>query len=212
MTTEIHLRRALGILGMILPLANIGFGFLFCRYAMGLEVPISYFDSISATHYASSSLLFEGVVFAVGCFLITYRGYDIADYWISTVTGIMGLLLTLFPTAVEGIPAFNFCGIDSSITRWIHNITAIAFFLGLAFMEIWQFTKTNTDTPTPEKKKRNVLYRVCGIGMLVAVFLGGAVDFLFHLPFSTYIGEGIGLEFFGIAWLVKGQTLLKDKC
>ena len=67
MTTELHLRRMLGILGMFLPLADIGFGFLFCRYAI---VPISYFDSIFASHYASSSLLFEGVVFAVGCFLL----------------------------------------------------------------------------------------------------------------------------------------------
>ena len=101
-------------------------------------------------------------------------------------------------------------GIDAGITKWIHNITAIAFFFGLAFMEIWQFTKTSGNM-TDEKKKRNILYRTCGIGMIVSIFLGGALNFLFNLPYTTYIGEGIGLEFFGIAWLVKGETILKDK-
>ena len=179
---------------------------------MGLEIEPLLWDSISASHYASSSLLFEGTVFAVGMFLICYRGYDVRDFWITTVGGIMALILTLFPTDSPFYPgAFNFMGIDSSITRWIHNVSAITFFFCLAFMEIWQFTKTNTDTPTEQKKKRNILYRVCGIGMIVSIFLGGALNFLFGLPYTTYIGEGLGLEFCGVAWLVKGETILKDQ-
>lgn len=209
--TEIYQRRALGILGMLLPLLDVGFGYFFCKYVMKLEIEPLLFDSISASHYASSSLLFEGTVFAVGCFLICYRGYDVVDYWITTLAGIMALILTLFPTSVSFYPnAFNFCGIDSSITKWIHNISAITFFFCLAFMEIFQFTKTSGNI-TDEKKKRNRLYRICGIIMLAAIFVGGALSFLFKLPYTTYIGEGIGLEAFGIAWLVKGETLLKDK-
>lgn len=209
--TEIYQRRALGILGMILPVIDVGFGYFFCRYVVGLEIEPLLFDSISATHYASSSLIFEGCVFAVGCFLVCYRGYDIKDYWLSTVAGIMGLILVLFPTASDFYPnAFNFCGIDASITKWIHNISAITFFFCLAFMEIFQFTKTSGNM-TNEKKKRNILYRTCGITMIAAIFLGGALSFLFKLPYTTYIGEGIGLEAFGIAWLVKGETILKDK-
>ena len=210
--TEIYQRRALGILGMLLPILDVGFGYFFCRYVVGLEIEPLLWDSISASHYASSSLLFEGTVFAVGCFLICYRGYDIRDMWITVVAGVMALILTLFPTSSQFYPgAFNFCGIDASITKWVHNVSAITFFFCLAFMEIWQFTKTNTDTPTDEKKKRNIIYRVCGIGMIVSIFLGGALNFLFGLPYTTYIGEGLGLEFFGVAWLVKGETILKDK-
>lgn len=209
--TEIYQRRTLGILGMLLPLLDVGFGYFFCRYVMGLEVEPLLWDSISSSHYSSASLLFEGTVFAVGCFLICYRGYDVVDYWITTLGGIMALILTLFPTSVPFYPgAFNFCGIDANITKWVHNVSAITFFFCLAFMEIFQFTKTSGNM-TNEKKKRNVLYRTCGIVMIAAIFLGGALSFLFKLPSTTYIGEGIGLEAFGIAWLVKGETLLKDK-
>lgn len=208
--TEIHQRRCLGILGMVLPVVDIGFGYFWCKYLMGIDVPEQLFESVSATHYAPSVLLFEGIVFAVGMFLICYRGYDVKDYWISTITGIMGVLLTLFPTATGGQDGINFVGLHPSVTQWVHYVTSILFFIGLAVMEIWQFTKTSDPQPSKNKKIRNIVYRTCGIGMLVSVFVTGAINFLFHVPFLLYIGEGVGLELFGIAWLVKGETLLKD--
>ena len=209
--TEIYQRRALGILGMLLPIVDIGFGYFWCKYLMGLDINPHLFESVSASHYSYSYLLFEGIVFAVAVFLICYRGYDIKDYWITTVSGIMGIILTLFPTATGVFDGYNFVGLTPNITQWVHYATSILFFLGLAFMEIWQFTKTSDKEPTKRKKIRNIIYKTCGITMLVVILVCGAIGTLCKVPFVLYIGEGIGLEAFGIAWLIKGETLFKDK-
>ena len=208
--TEIYQRRALGILGMLLPILDIGFGFFWCKYVMKLDIDSKLFESISSTHYSYSYLLFEGIVFAVAMFLICYRGYDIKDFWITTITGILGVFLCLFPTATGGFTGYNFIGLPPEITQWVHYVTSILFFVGLAVMEIWQFTKTSDKEPTKRKKIRNIIYKTCGITMLASIFIAGALGFLFKIPFVLYIGEGLGLEAFGIAWLVKGNTLFKD--
>jgi len=208
--TEIYQRRALGILGMLLPIVDIGFGYFWCKYLMGLDINQSLFESISSTHYSYSYLFFEGIVLAVSVFLICYRGYDVKDFWLTTITGVFGILLTLFPTATGGFDGYNFIGLPPSITQWVHYTTSILFFVGLAIMELWQFTKTGNKEPTRNKKIRNTIYRICGIGMLVSILVAGAINFLFHVPFLLYAGEGLGLEFFGIAWLVKGATIFRD--
>ena len=177
---------------------------------------ISFFKRISNNGLPAvplgspSSLLFEGIVFTTGIFLICYRGYDVKDFWITTVSGIMALLLTLFPTSAINYDSINFIGLHTNVTQWIHQVSAILFFTGLAFMEICQFTKTNMEIMTTKKKIRNVIYRTCGIGMLSIIIICGAINFLFKTSYILYIGEGIGLELFGIAWLVKGETILKD--
>lgn len=59
------------------------------------------------------------------------------------------------------------------------------------------------------KRVRNIIYRVCGIGMLAALVL-----MVLPIQFfaKTFIVEAIALTFFGISWLVKGQVfgLFKD--
>ena len=60
------------------------------------------------------------------------------------------------------------------------------------------------------KKVRNIVYVVCGIGMLCAMVL-------MPLPISfnakTWYVEMIALTFFGISWLTKGGAIpfLNDK-
>lgn len=59
------------------------------------------------------------------------------------------------------------------------------------------------------KRVRNIIYRVCGVGMLAALVL-----MVLPIQFfaKTFIVETIALTFFGISWLVKGQVfgLFKD--
>ena len=79
----------------------------------------------------------------------------------------------------------------------------------LSINSLFLFT-LGEENPTKQKKIRNIVYRVCGIGMLCALAL-------MVIPVSffakTFIVEAIALTFFGISWLVKGQALgiLKDK-
>ena len=98
--------------------------------------------------------------------------------------------------------------VDLSAT--IHNISACVFFCLLALNILFLFTRSSGN-PTEEKIKRNRIYRVCGFGILV--FMASQV-LLTLSPLKgpyTLINEVGMLIFFGVAWLVKGNGLLRDK-
>ena len=65
------------------------------------------------------------------------------------------------------------------------------------------------------KKRRNIIYRFCGIVMALAItciiiytaFLRETAIARFD---SVLILESVGLIAFGVLWLVKGETLFKD--
>ena len=65
---------------------------------------------------------------------------------------------------------------------------------------------------TPNKKKRNIIFRVCGIGMLASFIL--LIPFLLlDVRVGMWIVEALALLFFGISWLTKSQCyswLFKD--
>jgi hypothetical protein len=210
-------RRVLGILGICLPILTIIFSIFGFQY---FDMPF-FVENISATHYYNSYLFFEGIIIAVGLFLITYEGYDIKDKWITTIGGISAIIIAFFPyqppNAMITNP-WNFLMISPKITEIFHLIGAVTFFACLFFMQTFQFTKF--DFITKEKEKRNLLYRICGWITLSAVIIGTGMDRMdiIGLPHITagifgfsFIGEAISLFAFGIAWLVKGETFLKDK-
>jgi hypothetical protein len=89
------------------------------------------------------------------------------------------------------------------------------FFLALAGYSFFIFTKTDPSTPmTPEKRKRNVLYRVSGILIVVCMALIAVVNLvptgaIANLQPVFWL-ETVASVSFGLSWLVKGETLLKD--
>jgi hypothetical protein len=69
---------------------------------------------------------------------------------------------------------------------------------------------------TPRKLLRNMVYSVCGWAILASIFL----IILCKLLGLTYLAGELGSMFcfettaliaFGIAWLVKGETILRDE-
>lgn len=80
---------------------------------------------------------------------------------------------------------------------------------------MFQFTKGSSKTP--QKKKRNLIYRGCGVTIFISLLIIG-LYFLYlekEYPFLTkykpvFWLESIALLAFGISWLVKGDTLFKD--
>jgi hypothetical protein len=207
------LRQGLGILGILLPVVDIFFG-LFGFRVFGFPVR---FPSISATHYYNSYLLFEGLVFATGCFLIAYRGYDIKDHVLSILAGCGAIVLTLFPCnpppdSMSSVP-WNFLMLPWGITQYFHDAGALVFFGMLFWIIEFQFTK-HGEVVTWKKSVRNKIYRVCGwvmlAGLVFGFFPGGWwQDWVIG---RTYIGEWVSLWAFGIAWVTKGQMFFKDEC
>lgn len=184
----LRLRAILGWLGMLLPWIVV--------------LLIGYFpDSISATWYTNACTVFMIILGSASILLVTYRGYEKIDDIILTLSGVFGLGICLFPCAVYGYPGkVGTFMIDSSISNTIHFICAIAFFVLLAYNSFFLFTKSVGEM-TRKKRIRNIIYRVCGVGM-VASFIIVAFP---YFPRQIWITEALALFFFGISFLTKAD-------
>lgn len=209
MINTIKLRKILGWLGMLLP-------WIVAILYMIFEVKcVAFPNSISATYYVDSCITpFMIILGAAGILLICYSGYEKIDNIICTIAGIFGLAICLFPCALQYYPdkLVGTFQLPAYISGWIHNIAAVIFFGLLAFNSFFLFTKSSGEI-TSEKKKRNIIFKVCGIGMIGSFILLIPLSLL-HVSAATWIIEAIALMFFGISWLTKSQCyswLFKDK-
>ena len=83
--------------------------------------------------------------------------------------------------------------------------SALAFFGILAYNSLFQFTKSSGEM-TNNKKKRNIIFRVCGIGMIASFILLPLVYLgIVDIPHVVWVMEMIALAFFGISWLTKAN-------
>lgn len=209
------LRKALGVLGMALPLILWLGAFIFFRD--GVQ------DSISHYYYTGMRDVFVGIIFAIGLFLASYTGYrdkpeeperkpPISDNMAGNIASVCAILLAILPTTPETNPS-----LADSVKGVLHFIFAAGFFLLMAYFCLWLFTRTAKEgTPTPRKQIRNQIYRVCGITILVAIALiAGAKLFLSDGASKSsnivFWLEAVAVVAFGFSWLVKGEALLWDQ-
>ena len=202
-----RIRNLAGFLGMILPWISL-IGAIIVSNTTGVPAEFWPTLSISATYYICPAL--TGILTAASVVLMCYDGYSLRDNIVTTISGIFGIMIVLFPCActVSG-ELVGFFQLPVAISNTIHCASACAFFILLSINSLFLFTIGEKES-TKQKKIRNIIYRVCGIGMLCALIL-------MVLPVSffakTFVVEAIALTFFGISWLVKGQVfgILKDK-
>src|ERR671933_275348 len=86
----LNLRRAIGLLGMGLPLVLV-LGKLLGDGGGLLE-------SISDYYYSSMRNVFVGTLWAIGIFLFSYRGYERKDDIAGTLACLAAIGVALFPT------------------------------------------------------------------------------------------------------------------
>lgn len=216
MINTTRLRCMLGWLGLLLPWIVVLLYFAFP-------------ESISATYYLPKTITPFMVILGSSSFLlISYRGYDSVDDWVNTISGTCGLGVCLFPCWVydlagQKVGTFNLPIETSNI---FHVTSAIIFFSLLAINSLFLFTKSEhprTPDPllppvrrvlnyiyqlfttpaetTPNKKKRNVIFRICGAGMILSF----AILLLPYFRIQTWLTEAIALFFFGISFLTKAN-------
>lgn len=202
-----RIRNLAGFLGMILPWISL-IGAIIVSNTTGVPAEFWPTLSISATYYICPAL--TGILTAASVVLMCYDGYNLRDNIVTTISGVFGIMIVLFPCActVSG-EMVGFFQLPVAISNTIHCASACAFFILLSINSLFLFTLGEKE-PTKQKKIRNIIYRVCGIGMICALIL-------MVLPVSffakTFVVEAIALTFFGISWLVKGQVfgILKDE-
>lgn len=184
----LRLRTMLGTLGMLLPWIVV--------------LLIGYFpDSISATWYTNACTVFMIILGSASILLISYKGYEKIDDIILTLSGVFGLGICLFPCAISTVPGkVGTFLIDSSTSNIIHFVCAIIFFGLLAYNSFFLFTKSSGEV-TKKKKIRNIIYRVCGVGMLASFIIMAFPYF----PCQTWVTEALALFFFGISFLTKAD-------
>lgn len=185
----IRLRIVLGVLAILLPwivaLLNNGFP-----------------ASISATYYVAECITpFMGILISSSVILMCYKGYDWQDDLILSLSGLMGLGICLFPTYKSGMDYVGTFHTPVETSSTLHNICAILFFVLLAYNSFFLFTKGDGQ-PTKKKKIRNIIYRICGVGMLASFALLLLPDF--HI--KVWLVETIALFFFGLSFLTKADV------
>ena len=191
----IRLRLALGWLGMFLPWISLILSLIF-----GYGIP----DSISATYYFAPTITpFTVILGSASLLLISYAGYDKHDDIICTIAGIFGLLICIFPCSDSDLQYVGMLQLPIAISGWLHNICAISFFALLAYNSFFLFTKSS-GCMTKNKESRNIIYKGCGIGMLVAFLLLIPLSYL-DIHGGIWLIEMIALSFFGISWLTKSD-------
>jgi hypothetical protein len=209
------LRRLIGILGMALPLVCALGGLAFGDRAFGdggLQ------RSISRYYYTNVRDFFVGLMLGMSFFMMTYKGYQLIDTIANLLTGLAGICVGLFP-CLAGDPDLRvgFFQLRESASNAVHLACAGTFFVLLALSSLFLFTRTRADrAPSDRKRLRNAVYIVCGCVMLgVLVALGVLLLVLDQQTLERtrleFIAEVVLLEAFGIAWLVKGETILKDR-
>lgn len=197
----IRLRKTVGWLGMLLPIIVL----VLCLIFQCVPGDHIFPDSISQTYYFEPTITpFMGILIAASILLICYRGYEKIDDIINTLTGIAGLGICLFPCMTTRDPYVGTFQLDRVTSGWIHNISAVLFFGLLAYNVIFLFTKSSGEM-TKNKKIRNIIYRVCGIGMVVALLAIVLVS-VFNIWGGTWLVEAVALFFFGIAFLTKADV------
>lgn len=199
-----RLRIMIGALGMLLP------------WLVAL-ITLSWPSSISITYYSLFAVgTFMVVLGSAGILLINYKGYDRLDDIIASAAGVAGIGICLFPMTYIGAEEtqVGVLHLPSNISNIFHCISAFAFFALLAYMSFFLFTKTGGGEITPQKKIKNIIYRICGVGMLGA-FLLMLLQYIpgFNCYNLTWIVEAIALFFFGASWIVKSDAIpwLQDK-
>jgi hypothetical protein len=213
------MRRAIGVLGITLPLILVAGSALFggCR-------EVQY--SISTYYYTNMRNIFVGYNCAVALFLFAYRGHD----WRDNLAGYLGCIFVLgvafLPCSLgkaQG-PCLLPAPAQNPLVGKLHNLSALLYFMILIVYSLFLFPRTHTDMITGEKmfmgrqkRKRNVVYYICGSLMTVSLILILAYIWILEDHFQNlrrlnpvFWLEVVMLLSFGISWLTKGQLFFRD--
>lgn len=230
-TSYKKLRKAIGILGMVLPFALLIGNYLineadilnsstfiivdkecYSEYA-ALD---SFKSSISHYYYSTVGELFTGILTVVAVFMFCYKGHPlrdtdrirISDNFATNLAGFAAIGVAWFPCSADDCITDNVrTFLSSSTTAAIHYISAALFFGALAFMCIVNFRRTNTRGFAAASD--SWIYLWCGIGIIF--FMGCAFVFgnlIYDIWVSDWrliwIFETLMLLLFGYSWLRKG--------
>lgn len=196
----LNLRLLIGLLGFFLPLFLVIFDSI-SKGIFHIEYSISdYYNNGSAGD------LFVGVLFVLGFFLLSYKGYEKIDDRIADIGCIGAIGVALFPTTSE-----------NNFVHMMHFVFAMILFTVFIIFSLYLFRKTSMDKEIGrQKKNRNKVYATCGIIMILCILgiiisMQQPLEELSKRCSLVFWFETIALIAFGFSWIVKGEYFWKDK-
>jgi len=215
-TTYGVLRRGIGYLAIVLPVILAVGGFVLYK--------LPFQDSISAYYHAflptaqppglfdvaGNGVMrnwFVGILWAVGVFLVLYRGYGRRENIALNVAGVLLIIVAMFPMGW-------ICGATCSQIS-IHGTAAILFFLAIGYVCIFRSGDTLPlieDLDTRAFYRR--WYRIIGWVMWVFPLVVAVLEFFQLRPFGTrtvFFIEVAGIWTFAAYWLLKSREIGRSK-
>lgn len=223
--TYFTLRLALGVLALSLPLALYVGGW----WLQGIRLQ----PSISAYYHSDVRDIMVGMLCAIGCGLIAYKGFSRREDWALNLGGVLACCIALFPMNPADALACIQPGCvgecleqslrldrtaDVAITSKLHYPAAMSFYVVLGFVMI--FCSHSTLHLVPAKERRWYLAAYPTLGVL---FVGSMVAVYMLLnsfaPTATeecrdrwkFWVEVAGIASFAAFWLVKTLECAKHK-
>lgn len=204
-----RLRRAIGLIGMMLPLV-LAIG------EMTIVGRATARGSLSAYYHSSIRDLFVASLAAIGVFLMAYRVGPLwnADWVLSTVAGAAALGVALLPCHQPALCSSTLkCPPPTDlqahfgqgpVATW-HGWAAAILLTTLAMLAL-AFARRDQSKPKADPARRDwPIHLTCGLLIVIAglwVLMGVSISGLGHV----YVGEFLALESFGVSWLVKGRV------
>jgi hypothetical protein len=204
-------RVIVGILAIILPVLTLVYGLV-----SHLLMP-----TISEYYYTGARDAFEGTLCVTGFFLVTYKGPYLREAVLTTLCGIAGLLVALFPcfTAVAITPPLparvGLLNLPVMMSNTGHVTSAACFFilLGVNCIAFCFDDPVGTNVPSGrmsgETTAARVVYLVCAALIFGSVI---ALAILSKWPASEegiwrWFCETVALVAFSVSWFTKGKAI-----
>lgn len=189
------LRIGMAGLAVVLPLL------LYIGGQLRADLPLQ--GSMSAYYHAGDGAMrdiFVGMLFAIGFFLMLYKGFTLFENWALNLAGGFLLIVAAVPMAWDCDPA---------CPQWsLHGAAAVLFFLSIAYVCIFRSSDTLGLIADPQRAVvfRKV-YRAMGGAMVASPAIAvGLKWFLQPGPgqgTTIFFIEAVGVVIFGIYWFVK---------
>ncbi len=209
------LRKAVGVIALSLPFALPAGRILLELLAPGhtLSHPLLQ-QSISDYYYTPVGDVLVGSLCAIATILICTRGYSRTDQIAGYIAGVATLGVGLFPSVNPDHAQLTQLEVEIGFA---HSGFAALMFLTLAYFCLVLFRRTSPGKKiTRRKQLRNRIYAACGVvilacNALMASLVIPMIDHVLRQYDPLLLFETLSLVAFGVAWLTKGEGLMKDR-
>lgn len=188
------LRKAVGLIGMLLPVVLMLGNYLY--FSGEIVLP-----TISQYYHSPMRDVFVGGLISIACFLFFYSGYGKEDRVAGILAGLLTLGVVFFPTSATAAP-------DEG---GMHGFFAFSLFLVLSAISIFDFPRKR---PGVEKQATDTLQVICGLvmlGCILAICLYYILrGFAKSEGFFVFCAESIALIAFGVSWFTEGLDMKNE--